>query len=140
MKDVKVTIGATTIKSLHYDHSFNAKAGEAIQMSVSTKVSVNLNPSAPTVAMVAVKHTVADQENKIMKMEIETITPVSVSTFVDNLDDVIKKNFLNHIMLAVSEKIRSTCAFVGLNVQTPAVAFTFRDGQDSIDTEIYTKV
>ena len=89
MKDVKVTIGATTIKSLHYDHNFNAKAGEAIKMSVNTRVSVNLNPEVPTVAMVAVKHTVADEENKIMKMEIETITPVSVSTFVDNLDDVI---------------------------------------------------
>ncbi|MBR3306995.1 MAG: hypothetical protein IKI75_07075 [Lachnospiraceae bacterium] len=139
MKDVKVTIAATNIRSLKYENNFNVKPGEPLKLGVQTQVGVRLNPAAPTTAVVLVKFVISDEEKKVMNMEMETITPVSVSTFVDNLDDMIKKNYINDVMLTVNEKIRTTCALIGLNLQTPPISFAYRDGQDSIDTEIYTK-
>ncbi|MBR5420925.1 MAG: hypothetical protein IK115_07255 [Lachnospiraceae bacterium] len=139
MKDVKVTIGATNIRALKYENSFNAKPGEQLKLGVKTQLAVRLNPAAPTTAVVLVKFEVADEENKVVSMDLETITPVNVSTFVDNLDDMIKKNYINDVMLAVNEKIRATASLVGLNIQTPPISFAYRDGQDSIDTEIYSK-
>ncbi|MBR1470938.1 MAG: hypothetical protein IJ600_04775 [Lachnospiraceae bacterium] len=139
MKDVKVTIGAVNIKSLKYDNSFNKKPGEPMKLAVKTQVGVSLNPSAPTAAMVMVKFEIGDEEKKTLSMEMEAWTPVSVSTFVDNLDEMIKKNYINDVMLAVNEKIRIVTSIMGLSLQTPNISFAYRDGQDSIDTEIYTK-
>ncbi len=140
MKDVTVTIGGTNIKSLKFDNNFTTKPGEQIQLQVKTQVGVKLNPAAPTAAVVVVKFEAADEGAKNMSFEMETITPVNVSTFVDNLDEVIKKNYINDVMLAVNEKIRVATSITGLNIQTPAIAFAYRDGQDSIDTQIYTKI
>ena len=139
MKDVKVSIAATNIRSLKYENNFTAKPGEQIKLGVKTQLAVRLNPAAPTTAMVLVHFEVSDEEKKAVSMELDTLTPVNVSTFVDNLDDVIKKNYVNDVMLSVNEKIRVVSAMVGLNIQTPPISFAYRDGQDSIDTEIYTK-
>ena len=139
MKDVKVTIAPTNIKSLKFENNYNAKPGEQVKLGVQMKVAVHLNPAAPTTALAHVQFSVADEEKKHVSMELETLTPITVSTFVDNLDDMIKKNYINDVMLSVNEKIRSITAMVGLNIQTPPISFAYRDGQDSIDTEIYTK-
>ena len=139
MKDVKVQIAATNIKSIKYDNSFLAKPGEPMKLGVKTQVGVRLNPAAPTTAVVLVHFEIGDEEKKLVNMELDTLTPITVSTFVDNLDDMIKKNYINDVMLSVNEKIRSITAMVGLNIQTPPISFAYRDGQDSIDTEIYTK-
>ena len=71
---------------------------------------------------------------------MDTWTLVTVSTFVDNLDEMIKKNYMRDIMLAVNEKFRSTALSLGLTIQTPPVTFAYREGEDSLDTEIYTKI
>ncbi|MCR5250506.1 MAG: hypothetical protein K6E50_07870 [Lachnospiraceae bacterium] len=139
MKDVKVQIAGTNIKSIKFDNSFQAKPGEAMKLGVKTQVAVRLNPAAPTTAIVIVHFEIGDEEKKLVNMEMDTLTAISVSTFVDNLDDVIKKNYINDVMLAVNEKIRTVTSMVGLNIQTPPINFAYRDGQDSIDTEIYTK-
>ena len=140
MKDVKVTIGATNIKSLSYDNNFTAKPGEPLKLAVKTKAAVRLNPAAPTTALVAVAFEVGDEEKKVVTMSMETWTTVSVSTFVDNLDEMIKKNYLNDVVLAVNEKIRMTASLMGLSIQTPPITFAYRDGEETLDTEIYTKI
>jgi len=140
MKDVKVTIAATNIKGLKYDNNFTAKPGEPLKLAVKTQLAVRLNPAAPTTAVVVVHFEVGDEEKKVVSMQMETWTAVSVSTFVDNLDEMIKKNYINDVMLAVNEKIRTTSALVGLNIQTPPIGFAYRDGEETLDTEIYTKI
>ncbi|MCR5210360.1 MAG: hypothetical protein K6C99_09130 [Lachnospiraceae bacterium] len=127
MKEAKVTIGATNIKTFKYENSFAAKSGDPLKMAVKTQMAVRLNPEAPTTAMVLVKFETSDEEKKIMAMELETVTPVSVSTFVDNLDDVIKKKYFPQIMMAVNEKIRIASSIVGLNIQTPPVTFMYTE-------------
>ena len=143
MKDVKVTILPTNIKYLKYDNNYGAKPGEQIKLGVQTKVAVHLNPAAPTTAMAHVRFEIADEEKKVVSMELETLTPINVSTFVDNLDDVIKKNYMADVMLAVNEKIRMTTSLLGLGIQVPPITFPYResgDGQDSLDTEIFAKI
>ena len=81
-----------------------------------------LNPAAPTSAAVFTKFSAEDEEGKV-KFELETATPVSVSTFVDNLDELIKEEYLNVILLAVNERIRMAATLVGLNINAPMVNF-----------------
>ena len=141
MKNVVVTIGATNIRSLNFANNFAAKPGEQIQLKVNTGVGVRLNPASPTTAAVVVKFEANDGEAKNMTFEMETLTPVTVSTFIDNLDDVIKKNYLNDIMMAVNEKIRIAATITGLNITTPSIAFPYHESEPgSLETEIYAKV
>ena len=141
MKDVKVTIAPTNIKSLKFENNYNAKPGEQVKLGVQMKVAVHLNPAAPTTALAHVHFAVADEEKKHVSMELETLTPITVSTFIDNLDEVIKKNYLNDIMMAVNEKIRIAATITGLNITTPSIAFAYRDnGEESLDSEIIAKV
>lgn len=141
MKNVVVTIGSTNIKSLNFENLFTAKAGEQIQLKVNTSVGVRLNPAAPTTATVLVKFEANDGDRKSMNFNMETITPISVNTFVDNLDEMIKKNYLNEVMMAVNERIRIAATITGLNITTPSIAFAYRDNsEESIDSEIIAKV
>ena len=141
MKNVIVTIGATKIRSLNFSNNFTAKPGEQIQLKVNTGVGVRLNPASPTTAAVVVKFEATDGDDKNMSFEMETLTPITVSTFIDNLDEVIKKNYLNDIMMAVNEKIRIAATITGLNITTPSIAFAYRDnGEESLDSEIIAKV
>ncbi|MBQ9866803.1 MAG: hypothetical protein IJM34_07260 [Lachnospiraceae bacterium] len=144
MKDVKVTIAPTNIKTLKFENNYNAKPGEQVKLGVQMKVAVHLNPAAPTTALAHVHFAVTDEEKKHVSMELETLTPITVSTFIDNLDEVVKSKYMNDIMLAVNEKIRMTTSMLGLGIQVPAITLPYREtneAQDgSLDSEIFTKL
>ena len=109
-----------------------------MKLAVKTQIAVNLNPASPTVAMVLVKYEASDEEKKVIGLTIETMTPVSVSTFVDNLDEVIKKKYIGEVMIGVAEKIRMLSSIVGLSLTVPPVRLAYKDTQESLDSEIYT--
>ena len=140
MKDVKMSIGTTNIKMLKYDNTFASKPGEPLKLSVKVQTAVQLNPAAPTTAMVLVHYECSDEEKKLITMEMDTLTPVNASTFVDNLDEVIKKNYINHVMVGVNERIRTVSSIIGITIQTPAIPFPYGDSQDSVNSEIYNKL
>ena len=140
MKDVKMSIGSPNIKSLKFNNTFATKPGESLKLSVKVQTAVQLNPAAPTTAMVLVHYECCDEEKKLITMELDTLTPVNASTFVDNLDEVIKKNYINHVMVGVNEKIRMVSQVVGVTIQTPPIPFQYGDSQDSVNTEIYNKL
>ena len=122
MKEVTVSIRTTEIKSMKYENSFTGKTGEQMRLQVKNGFNIMLNPAAPTSAAVFTKFTAEDEEGKV-KFELETATPISVSTFVDNLDEFIKKEYLNVVLLAVNERIRMAATLVGLNINAPMVNF-----------------
>lgn len=122
MKDVTVSIRTTEIKSMKYENTFSGKPGEQMRLQVKNGFNIMLNPAAPTSAAVFTKFSAEDEEGKV-KFELETATPVSVSTFVDNLDELIKEEYLNVILLAVNERIRMAATLVGLNINAPMVNF-----------------
>ncbi len=140
MKDVKVSIAPTNIKNLKFEFNPPAPSSEPMKLGIKTAWKIALNPAAPTMAMVVVHFEVGDDEKKNINFEMDTWTHVSVSTFVDNLDEMIKKNYMRDVMMAVNEKFRTTALMLGLTIQTPPVTFAYREGEDSLDSEIFTKI
>lgn len=136
MKAVEINMRPTDIKGIKFNNSFMAKPGEPVKMEVKTNVGIKLNPAAPTMASVVVLFSARDEKETIL-LEVETVTMVTVSTFVDNLDKVIKENYINTIMMAVNEKIRVLATMVGLNITVPAIKFEYSDESESIDADIF---
>ncbi len=136
MKKVDVTIRPTDIRSMSYENKFQGKPGEAMKIQVRSNAAVKLNPAQPTMAVVGIKFEAKDEAETI-NFVVETVTAVQVSTFVDNLDEMIKTYYMPNIMMAVNEKIRAVSSMVGMNIAIPPVKFNHQDGSDSINAEIY---
>lgn len=130
MKDVQVTINPTEVKSVSYNNAFNKKPGEQIKLSVKSEAAIKLNPNNPVAGMVMVKVLVEDPD-KCIQMEIETITGVTVSTFIDNLDQYIKERYLPVIIMSANEKVRSISALMGTPVRIPNPKFGAVPTQDN---------
>ena len=122
MKNVEVTINPTEIRSVNYSKAFSQKPGEKISLSIKSEASIKLNPTNPVVAIVIVKVTVEDPD-KCINMEIETITGVTVSTFIDNLDQFIKERYLPVIIISANEKVRALSAMMGTPIKVPNPRF-----------------
>ena len=122
MKNVAVTINPTEIKSLTFNNEFTMKPGEKIALQVKSEAGIRLNNNNPVMALVAVKVMVEDP-NQCIRMQIETVTGVVVSTFVDNLDQFIKEKYLPVIIMSANEKIRSVSAMMGIPIKIPNPRF-----------------
>ena len=123
MKSVQVTINPTEIRSVKYLNNFNVKSGEKISLKIQNEVGIKLNPASPLTAAVLIKCMVTDEESKCIEMEIETITTVVTSTFVDDLELYIKQNYMPAIMLASNEKVRTLSALMGTPIRLPNPGF-----------------
>lgn len=122
MKNVEVTINPTEVRSVKYINAFSKKPGETISLSVKSEASIKLNPTNPVVALVIVKVIVEDPD-KCIQMEIETITGVNVSTFIDDLDRFIKEKYLPVIIMSSNEKVRALSAMMGTPIKIPNPRF-----------------
>lgn len=125
MSDINVSIQQTEVKSVEYRNDYAITPGVKINLEVRTKAGVLLNMETPLSAVVEVTFIVADKENDRVYFEMHTYTPVTVSSFIDNLDKVIEEKYLGSIMLAVNEKIKVISSSVGLNIRIPATAFPY---------------
>ena len=123
MKDIQVTINPTEIKSLNFNNAFNQKPGGTINLKVNNEIAIKLNPATPMVAVVLTKVSVDDEANHTITMQVETITSVVVSTYVDDLDQFIKTNYMPIIMMAANEKVRSVSALLGVPIRIPNPKF-----------------
>ena len=124
MNEIQVSIKATEIKAINYQNEFTSVPGKQLQLKISTNTKIRLNMSTPLSAIVDVTFHAEDEEKNVI-LEIETFTPITVSSFVDNLDKVLQNEFLSNIMLAVNERIRSVTSMVGINLRTPNLLFTY---------------
>ncbi|MGN0346937.1 MAG: hypothetical protein ACI4DU_06590 [Lachnospiraceae bacterium] len=127
MKPIEISIHPTEVKSLHFDNNMMGKNGEPMKLAVRNGVSIQLNPNTPTLAVVFSKFEAAD-EKKGIHLVIETLTPIRTSQFVDNLDEIIKTQYLQHIALAVGEKVRACAASVGMTLTAPPAKFNYVSG------------
>jgi len=122
VKDLIVSVRGTDVKSTKFNNALTLKAGERLDMKVTTNVAIKVNTASPTNAVVLVKFDAKDK-NGAVEFFIETITAVQSNTYVEDFEKYIRENYLNSIMLAVNEKVRSVSAIVGFNLGTPAVVF-----------------
>lgn len=123
MKNVQVTINPTEIKSINYSNTFSKKPGEKISLSIKSEAQIKLTPNNPVVAIISVNTTVEDPDGCIA-MQVETITGVQVSTYIDNLDQFIKRRYLPVIIMAANEKVRNLSAVLGAPIRLPNPNFT----------------
>ena len=130
MKNIEVTINPTEIRSVKYNNAFSKKPGEKLALSVKSEASIKLNTNNPVVAIVVVKVIVEEPDN-CLQMEIETITGVTVSTFIDNLDQFIKDKYLPIIIMSSNEKVRSLSAIMGAPIRIPNPKFATIDKDES---------
>ena len=140
MKNVEVVINPTEIRSVKYSNAFSKKPGEKIALSVRSEASIKLNPTNPVVAIVVVRVVVEDPD-KCIQVDVETITGVTVSTFIDNLDQFIKDNYLSVIIMSANEKVRTLsagCAYQ--NSESEVQCRRSTDFGDRIYTVIYDSI
>ena len=130
MKNVEVVINPTEIRSVKYSNAFSKKPGEKIALSVRSEASIKLNPTNPVVAIVVVRVVVEDPD-KCIQVDVETITGVTVSTFIDNLDQFIKDNYLSVIIMSANEKVRTLSAVMGAPIKSPNPKFNVGGVQTS---------
>ena len=130
MKNVEVVINPTEIRSVKYSNAFSKKPGEKIALSVRSEASIKLNPTTPVVAIVVVRVVVEDPD-KCIQVDVETITGVTVSTFIDNLDQFIKDNYLSVIIMSANEKVRTLSAVMGAPIKIPNPKFNVGGVQTS---------
>ncbi len=136
-KNIQVTINPTEIKSLNFTNKFSATPGTRIELRVKNEVGIRLNPTNPVAAVVIAKVTVVDEGSDSISMQMETITSVVVSTFVDNLDQYIKDNYLNVIMMAANEKIRAVSALMGIPIRIPNPKFGATEPMEQSSNTLY---
>lgn len=123
MKEINVLINPVEIKSFSYDNTFSKPEGGQYKIQVKSEAKVKLNPAEPTKALVVITVEAAEASGIIM-LKVEALAPVTVNTFVDNLDEFVKEKYLPMIVVAVNEKIRNCCASLGVPVQFPNPQFT----------------
>lgn len=135
MKNVKISIRPADIASIKYNNKFTVKAGTPLKLAIKNGIAVKLNTSAPTNAIVIVRFE-AKAEDESIVMEIETLTAVSSSTYIDDFEDVIKKQYAGVIMLNVNEKIKAIASAAGININIPAVTLPYgeQDGDAATDS------
>lgn len=136
MKSAKITINPPEIKSVSYNNTFRQKPGQPMKLTIKSQVNVQTNPAAPTTAMAMVKVTAADEAENL-SLTLETMTLVSASTFIDNLDDVVKTKYMPIIMMAVNEKIRHISSTLGMNLRLPNPQLDYTEGGESNEGPVY---
>ena len=132
MKNVQVTINPTEIRHFSYTNAFNKKPGEQIKLQVMSNVNIMLNPTNPVIALVAVTVKVEDPD-KSVTMHIETITGVTVSTFIDDLEGFIRSTYLPVVIMASNEKVRSATMAIGMPIKLPNPVFGAEKNASSDD-------
>lgn len=126
MSDIQISIKSTEVKGVAYQTGFAVQAGNQLKLDIKTDCKIRLNMSAPLTAVIDFSFKAEDAENQV-KLEVETFTPIAVSSFVDNLDQVIQNEFLSIIMLGINEKIRNVTASLGMNLRTPNVILPYKN-------------
>ena len=122
MKNVQVTINPTEIRHFDYTNAFNKKPGEQIALQVRSSVDIKLNPNNPVIALVIINVKVEDPD-KCVSMNIETLTGITVSTFIDDLEGFIRSTYLPTVIMVSNEKVRSATMAVGMPIKLPNPAF-----------------
>lgn len=128
MSKIQVSIKPTEIKKVDYQAPANVIPGKPMNLELQSKARVLLNMSAPLIAVVEVTFRATCPEDETVNLEIVTLTGVTVSSFIDNLDQVIQQEYMAGIMLAVNEKLKQVTSTIGINLRLPSLAFSY--GED----------
>lgn len=126
MKKAKLLIQPATVSSIKYLNTFKIKPGENLRLTIKNGFAVNVDLEKPLEARVVARFdAVSEDEAKSVAFSMEAQTIVVSSTYIDDLEDVIKKDYLGIIWLNVLEKVKAVATLAGLNVTFPPVGLEY---------------
>lgn len=123
MSEIQVSIKPTDIKKIDYQAPSAVIPGQPLNLEVKTNTKAILNMSAPLTALVEIEFVVTAKEDEKFGLIVQTLTGLTVSSFVDNLDEVILKNYARSILLAANEKFKQITSAAGINLRLPNLVF-----------------
>lgn len=123
MAEVTCTIGRTEIKKIDFNKELKAAPNQKVQLQIKTNFKVGYNPEKPLEAVVFTNVTIADEETQLMHLIVETITPVAASSFVDNLDAVVRREYVPTVLTVVAEKVKDISTYIGIPIMMPPAKF-----------------
>ena len=125
MSKIQVSIKPTEIKKVEFQAPANVVPGQPMNLELKSQAKVLLNMSAPLTAVVEVSFSATCPDDPTVNLEVVTVTGVTVSSFIDNLDQVIQSEYMPGIMLAVNEKLKQVTSVMGINLRLPSMAFSY---------------
>ena len=125
MSEIQVSIKPTDVKKLDYQAPAKILHGQQLSLEVKTNTKAYLNMAAPLTATVEVEFRVTAKEDETFHLTLQTVTGLTSSSFIDNLDEVILKNYAPSILLAANEKFKQATSLTGINLRLPNLAFPY---------------
>ena len=125
MSDIQVRIMPTEVKKIEFEAPSKVFANQPLNLEVGTNTKVLLNMAEPLMALVEIEFTVTAKEDEKFRLITHTVTGVTVSSFIDNLDDVIMKQYAPSIILASYEKFKQVASVTGINLRLPNMTFPY---------------
>lgn len=129
MSDIQISIQPTVIREVMYNNTLIPINAKPVRLEVRHHTKVLSGKSMPLSAVFEVTFQAVEPDNARITLEILTATPVTVSSYIENLDKVIQKEYLPSIMLAVNEKLRMVTAALDLNIRIPNFTFAYENKQ-----------
>lgn len=124
MKNAKVTIRPAEITSIQFNAPKVAKPGVPVKLKMACKFNAGINQNAPTNGAAKVQF-IIETEDGDKVLEIETTTVVTASTYIDNFQQVIKKEYGQIILLDANEKVRTITQSIGMTVKFPGITLPY---------------
>ncbi len=125
MSDIQVRIKPTDVKKIDYEAPSAVASSQPLNLEVGTNTKVLLNMAEPLMALVEIEFTVTAKEDDNFRLIVHTVTGVIVSSFIDNLDEVIMRNYAPSIILAANEKFKQITSVAGINLRLPNLTFPY---------------
>ncbi len=125
MSDIQVRIKPTDVKKIDYEAPSAVASNQPLNLEVGTNTKVLLNMAEPLMALVEIEFTVTAKEDDNFRLIVHTVTGVMVSSFIDNLDEVIMRNYAPSIILAANEKFKQITSVAGINLRLPNLTFPY---------------
>lgn len=128
MAEVTCTIGRTDIKKIDFNKELKVAPNQQVKLQIKTNYKVGYNPERPLEAIVFSNVVIADEETGMMHLVVEMITPIAASSFVDNFDEVVKREYIPTVLSIVGEKVKDISTYVGIPIMIPSPKFPLHTG------------
>lgn len=122
MADLTCTIGRTDIKKIDFNKELSIQPNQQIELKIQTANKVLYNAERPLQALVHTTITIKDEKNDLLHFTFEFITPVVASSFIDNLEELVKKQYVPIVNVIAAEKVKEITTYVGTAINLPGVA------------------
>ena len=122
MADLTCSIGRSDIIKIDYNKELKNVGSQQIQLKINVTSEVLYKAEEPLRAIVRSNVSIKDEQNDMLHLNMIVLTPVTASSFIDNLPELVKKQYTPIITAVIAEKVKEISSFVGTPINLPATA------------------